>query len=64
MNFLGTDLLRLIDEVLPARFGGAPTDYQFVEREDERGCHGSTFGLARASPWTTSRPRGTSCSTP
>jgi phenylacetate-coenzyme A ligase PaaK-like adenylate-forming protein len=37
MNFLGSDLLRLIDEVLPARFGGAPTDYQFVEREDEQG---------------------------
>lgn len=37
MNFLGSDLLRLIDEVLPGRFGGAPTDYQFVEREDERG---------------------------
>ena len=37
MNFLGSDLLRLIDEALPGRFGGAPTDYQFVEREDERG---------------------------
>ena len=37
MNFLGADLIRLIEEVLPARFGGAPTDYQFVEREDARG---------------------------
>ena len=37
MNFLGSDLLRLIDEVLPGRFRGAPTDYQFVEREDEQG---------------------------
>ena len=37
MNFLGSDLLRLIDELLPGRFGGAPTDYQFVEREDARG---------------------------
>ncbi|MGD9507215.1 MAG: hypothetical protein AB7I59_27135 [Geminicoccaceae bacterium] len=37
MNFLGSDLLRLIDEVLPGRFGGAPTDYQFVEREDGQG---------------------------
>jgi hypothetical protein len=36
MNFLGHDLMRLVDEVLPARFGGAPTDYQFVE-EDEGG---------------------------
>ncbi len=35
MNFLGPDLLALLEEVLPARFGGAPTDYQLAEREDE-----------------------------
>jgi hypothetical protein len=33
MHFLGPDLIRLVEEVLPARFGGAPTDYQLVERE-------------------------------
>ncbi len=33
MNFLGSDLLTLVEQVLPARFGGRPTDYQFVERE-------------------------------
>jgi hypothetical protein len=32
--FLGTELLRLVDEVLPARFGGHPTDYQLVEEEE------------------------------
>lgn len=37
MNFLGHDLIRLIEEVLPARFGGGPTDFQLVEEEDERG---------------------------
>ncbi len=37
MNFLGADLIRLVEEVLPARFGGAPTDYQFVEEEDANG---------------------------
>lgn len=36
MNFIGADLLKLVDEVLPARFGGSPTDYQFLE-EEERG---------------------------
>jgi hypothetical protein len=36
MHFLGADLLSLVEEVLPARFGGRPTDYQLVERE-ERG---------------------------
>lgn len=31
MTFLGPDLLRLTEEVLPTRFGGDPTDYQLVE---------------------------------
>ncbi len=34
-HFLGSDLYTLVDEVLPARFGGAPTDYQLVEEEVE-----------------------------
>lgn len=33
MSFIGHDLIRLIEEVLPARFGGSPADYQFVESE-------------------------------
>lgn len=32
-HFLGSDLYALLDEVLPARFGGGPTDYQLVEEE-------------------------------
>jgi hypothetical protein len=35
MHFLGVDLITLVDEALPARFGGHPTDYQFVEEERE-----------------------------
>jgi hypothetical protein len=34
MTFLGHDLYRVLEEVLPARFGGEPTDYQLVETED------------------------------
>lgn len=34
VTFLGTELMRLIEEVLPARFGGSPTDYQLVEEEE------------------------------
>jgi hypothetical protein len=34
VTFLGTELLRLVEEVLPQRFGGAPTDYQLVEAEE------------------------------
>jgi len=37
MTFVGTDLVRVIEEVLPAKFGGGPTDYQMVEEEDEKG---------------------------
>ena len=33
MHFLGPDVIRLVEEVLPARFGGAATDYQLVEAE-------------------------------
>ncbi|HXJ80229.1 MAG TPA: hypothetical protein VMS64_16295, partial [Candidatus Methylomirabilis sp.] len=36
VTFLGSDLLELVDRVLPARFGGHPADYQLVE-EEERG---------------------------
>jgi hypothetical protein len=34
-QFLGEDLVELVDQVLPARFGGWPTDYQLVEEEAE-----------------------------
>lgn len=37
MTFLDTDLIRVLEEVLPAHFGGAPTDYQLVEEESEEG---------------------------
>jgi hypothetical protein len=37
MTFLDTDVIRVLEEVLPARFGGAPTDYQLVEDEAEDG---------------------------
>jgi hypothetical protein len=31
MSFLDLDVIRALEEVLPARFGGGPTDYQLVE---------------------------------
>ena len=37
MNFLDSDITRVLEEVLPARFGGAPTQYQLVEEENEDG---------------------------
>jgi hypothetical protein len=37
VTLVGTDMVRILEEVLPRRFGGSPLDYQLVEEEDERG---------------------------
>jgi hypothetical protein len=37
MTFLDTDVIRALEEVLPQRFGGAPTHYQLLEQEAEDG---------------------------
>jgi hypothetical protein len=37
VTFLDTDVVRILEEVLPARFGGGPTDYQLLEVETEDG---------------------------
>jgi hypothetical protein len=35
MSFMGSALLDVLETALPARYGGGPTDYQFVESEIE-----------------------------
>ncbi|MFN0181265.1 MAG: hypothetical protein ACKVZ0_20860 [Gemmatimonadales bacterium] len=37
VTLVGTDMERILEEVLPARFGGSPLDYQLLEEEDEQG---------------------------
>ena len=37
MTFVQTDLLHILEEVLPAHFGGTGADYQVVEQEGEHG---------------------------
>jgi hypothetical protein len=37
MTFLDSDIVRVLEQVLPDRFGGAPIDYQLVEDEAEDG---------------------------
>ncbi len=34
-TFLGSDVIRLLEQVLPGRFGGSATDYQLVEQEQQ-----------------------------
>jgi len=37
MTFLDTDVIRVLEEILPARFGGGPTHYQLVEDSGSAG---------------------------
>ena len=37
VSLVGSDMTRVLEEVLPAAFGGSPLDYQLSEEEDERG---------------------------
>jgi len=37
MTVIGREMIRILEEVLPARFGGNPVDYQIVEEEDHKG---------------------------
>jgi hypothetical protein len=37
MTFHDADVIRILEEVLPGRFGGSPTDYQLVEGETPEG---------------------------
>jgi hypothetical protein len=37
VTFLGPDITHVLEEILPRRFGGAPTDYQLVEQEGPSG---------------------------
>ena len=37
VTLVGSDVERILEEVLPARFGGSPLDYQLVEEEDQQG---------------------------
>ncbi len=46
MTLVGTSAVEILDKVLPARFGGAPTDYQLVEQEGD----GQTQLTLRVSP--------------
>jgi hypothetical protein len=37
MSFIDSDVIRVLEEVLPARFGGGPQSYQLVEGESDEG---------------------------
>lgn len=37
VTLIGNEMLRILEEVLPARFGGSALDYQLLEQEDAQG---------------------------
>jgi hypothetical protein len=37
VTLVGSEMIRILEEVLPARFGGSPLDYQLLEEEDGQG---------------------------
>jgi hypothetical protein len=37
VTLIGSEMIHILEEVLPARFGGSPLDYQLLEEEDEQG---------------------------
>jgi len=37
VTLVGSDMIRILEEVLPTRFGGTPLDYQLLEEEDNQG---------------------------
>jgi hypothetical protein len=36
-TLIGGEMIRILEEVLPSRFGGSPLDYQMIEEEDDSG---------------------------
>ncbi|MEQ1693530.1 MAG: hypothetical protein ABMA00_19735, partial [Gemmatimonas sp.] len=46
ITLVGSDMERILDELLPARFGGSALDYQFAEEEDESGFTRLTLLIA------------------
>jgi hypothetical protein len=46
VTLVGSEMVRILEEVLPSRFGGSPLDYQLVEEEDERGFTRLTLSVS------------------
>jgi hypothetical protein len=55
MHFMGTELVKLLEETLPEHFGGGPTDYQLVEEEEQGMTRLSLVVSPRVGPIEESR---------
>ncbi len=50
VTLVGSEMIRILEDVLPARFGGGPQDFQLLEEEDERGLTRLTILVDPAVP--------------
>src|SRR5262249_54936300 len=50
VTLVGSAMERILEEDLPARFGGTPLDYQVIEEEDDRGFTRLTIPVAPRVP--------------
>jgi len=50
VTFLGPDLVHVLEDALPRRFGGLPTDYQLVEQEGAQGLARYRLSVAPELP--------------
>jgi hypothetical protein len=50
VTLVGSEMVHILEEVLPARFGGSPLDYQLREEEDETGLTRLTVLLSPRVP--------------
>jgi hypothetical protein len=58
ISFVGVDLLRILEEVLPSRLGGTGGDYQIVEEEAEHGILRTVLVVSpRVTPFDERRAR-------
>jgi hypothetical protein len=37
VTLIGNEMIRILEDILPSRFGGSPLDYQLMEQEDSQG---------------------------
>jgi hypothetical protein len=55
VTLLGSDMVHILEDVLPARFGGSPLDYQLVEEEDDQGFTRLTLVVSPRIEWADER---------
>ena len=51
VTFMGSELLTLLEKILPGKFGGSVSDYQLVEEEAGGATRVSLLSARASDPW-------------